>query len=91
MLKEYEGNENVFEGEYFSEIKIDEEILTIGDIDFMKKRWNGKGKEKRFKEYLTKIFEEIIYEDYDNIVYEGDYLEGKKTGFGKIYNEKTGV
>ena len=86
--KEYEDNEVVFEGEYFSEGKLEN---NEEDYNISKKRWNGKGKEKRFLECLGSITEEIDFVEYKNLVYEGDYLEGKKTGFGKIYNEKTGA
>ena len=89
--KEYKNNELVF----FLEIKLEnkEQFISGNYLSYYygKKRWIGKGKERRFPEYLIKAFDEITFEDYDYLVYEGDYLEGKKTGFGKIYNEKTGI
>ena len=74
--KEYKDNELIFEGEYFSEKKFENKEQLISEyrtLSHQRKRKNGKGKE---------------YDSWSNkLKYEGDYLEGEKTGFGKIYNE----
>ena len=70
--KEYEGNELIFEGEYFSKKKFENKEQFISrQHELYLNRWNGKGKK---------------YDRDGYLIYEGDYLEGEKTGFGKIYN-----
>lgn len=95
LKKGKEYDQLVFEGEYSYDKKL-ENIEQFNSEDYSDnelkiKRWKGKGKERKFQEYLLKLLlEEITKEEYDDIIYEGDYLEGKKTGHGKIYNEKNG-
>ena len=83
--KEYKDGELLFEGEYHFNSKIENseqfisEYLGYSSSEFSNQRWNGKGKDYNFS------FKDIKDETY---IYEGDYLEGKKTGFGKIYVKK---
>ena len=73
--KEYKDNILIFEGEYFSEKKFEnKEQFFIEYKYFLYPRKRKKGKE---------------YNIWNNkLKYEGDYLEGEKTGYGKIYNKE---
>ena len=63
-----------FEGEYLNGIK-----------------WSGKGYNEKGIEYYEIINGKGIYKDYNfftgKIIYEGEYLNGKKNGKGKVYND----
>ena len=75
--KEYDSNTGniIFEGEYVSGIK-----------------WTGKGyNENNEIEYEIKDGCGFIKEYFNNIlIYEGEYLKGKRNGIGKEYNKITG-
>ena len=71
--KEYLMNELIFEGEYKDD-----------------KRWKGKGKEYEMKDREDIEEEDYSYEDdtknYD-LIFEGEYLNGGRAGFGKEYKD----
>jgi len=84
--KEYNKNgELEFEGEYLNGkkngkgIKYHKKQIDFEGEYFNDKIWNGKGKEfivKKFKYYN---------DEYRTLIYEGEYLNGKRNGKGKEY------
>ena len=71
--KEYKNSDMIFEGEYLNGIK-----------------WNGKGYKNNSIIYELKNGEGYIKEYHENgkLKFEGDYINGKKSGKGKEYNNK---
>ena len=84
-----------FEGEYINNKKINGREYSSGNIVFKgqffnNKQYNGEGYDKN-----GNIIYEIIngngkgkeYNDYGNLIFEGEYLDGERNGNGKEYNE----
>ena len=93
--KMYNGDMLRFEGEYLYDYKltgkeyINNKSIYEGEYLYNKK-WNGKGyDEKRNASYIInngngKVIEYHDY--YFTLKFEGEYLNGKRSGYGKEYN-----
>ena len=92
--KEYDLDSNLlFEGEYLYSFKIRGKEYINGILEYKGEykygnKWNGKG----YDEYGNIIYELIngngkIKEYFDNkLIFEGEYLNGKRNGKGKEYD-----
>ena len=94
--KEYNYNGNLkFEGEYLYNYKIRGKEYNKGILEYegeflFHKKWNGKG----FDEKGNIVYElnngngkVKYYDSYNNLFFEGEYLNGKRNGRGKEYDE----
>ena len=91
---EYENYHLVFEGEYYNGSKKKGKYYVNNQLEFegeflYNEKWNGKGYNKK-----GKVIYELIngngkvkeYSDFNNnLLFEGEYLNGKRNGFGKEY------
>ena len=96
--KEYNlFNNLIFEGEYKFDRKVKGKLYIKGTLEFegeflFNKKWNGKG----YDENGNIIYELIngngkvkeYYSNYDSLIFEGQYLNGRKNGKGKEYDTK---
>ena len=84
----------IFEGEYLYDWKIKGKGFIEGKLEyegeyFFEKKWNGKGYDKNgniiyiLKNGTGKVKE---YNKYEFLVYDGEYLNGKKHGKAKEYD-----
>ena len=99
--KLYYKGKLIFEGEYLYDCRINGKEYINGKLTFegeyrYNKKWNGKG----YDEKGNVIYELINgngkvkeYSDYGELIYEGEYLNGKRYGIGKgkEYNLKDNV
>ena len=56
----------------------------------MERKWNGKGFEKNNNiSYIIQNGKGLVkeYDNYCNLIFEGDYLNGERNGKGKEYNK----
>ena len=92
--KEYnESGELIFEGEYLYNIVLMGKEYINGKLEFegdylYEHKWNGKG----YDENGNVIYELINgngkvkeYDDDENLLFEGEYLNGERNGNGKEY------
>ena len=98
MEKEYNLYNNlIFEGEYKYDRKVKGKLYIKGTLEFegeflYNKKWNGKGYDKD-----GNILYELIngngkvkeyYPSHDWLIFEGEYLNGRRNGKGKEYNKE---
>ena len=99
--KEYKYNKIIFEGKYINGKRngkgieyYDDGTLKFEGIYFFGIKYNGKHYNKN-NEILYELKEGkgYIYENdnFGNIIYEGEYLNGEKNGKGKEYYEKSKI
>ena len=92
--KEYWNEQLIFEGEYLYDFKIRGKFYLNKSLEFegeflFNKKWNGKGYDKKgniiyeLKNGNGKVKE---YNWNDKLLFEGEYLNGKKNGKGKEYD-----
>ena len=91
--KEYKEGKLIFDGEYLYEFRLKgkyyiKEILEFEGEYLYNKKWNGKG----YDENGNIIYELINgngkvkeYNDFEELEFEGEYLNGKRHGKGKEY------
>ena len=86
-----DDGELIFEGEFYNDYRIRGRFYVKGRLEFegeylFNKKWNGKGYDEN-----GNIIYEIIngngtikeFNCYDNLIFEGEYLNGKRNGKGK--------
>ena len=94
--KLYDNDNNIkFEGEYLYGSKLKGKEYINGILEYegeylLDKKWNGKGYDKN-----GNIIYELIngngkvkeYDNYGHLIFEGEYLNGKRNGKGKEYKD----
>ena len=95
-VKEYFNRELIFEGEYLNGERngkgkeYHNGKLRFDGIYLNGKRWNGKGYDNNgniIYELNNNKGKVIEYNIYDELIFEGEYLNGKINGKGKKYND----
>ena len=98
--KKYDWDKLKFEGEYLYDYKLKGKFYMNGILEYegeylYNKKWNGKG----YDENGNIIYELINgngkvkeYNDYnDKLIFEGEYLNGKRNGKGKEYDQDSNL
>ena len=93
----YEDGKLIFEGEYLYDKKNKGKEYMKGKLAFQgeylhERKWNGKGYDEKGNLIYELIngngkIKEYNY-DFNQIIYEGEYLDGNKSGKGKEYNNE---
>jgi len=99
--KEYDDNGKlIFEGEYLNDNRHDKEkeYYNNNNIKFegeyiIGKRLNGKGYDENYNIAYELKNVKVIIKEYENwwLIFEGEYLNGKKNGLGKEYDYYVGL
>ena len=93
-FNEKDGN-LLFEGEYINDKKIRGKLFINNKLEFegeylFDKKWNGKGYDDNGNlkyELINGNGKVIEYDNYGFKIFEGEYLNGKRNGKGKEYEE----
>ena len=99
--KEYDNDKLIFEGEYNQHLKKGKEYFRNGKLQFegeylFNRKWNGTGYDpdgnqvyKLKNGHGTMAEYEYNWPDKIRLIYEGEYLYGKRNGYGKEYYENS--
>ena len=96
--KEFNGYDEIkFEGEYLYNYKIRGKEYINGRLEYegeylYNKKWEGKGYDKngnRIYELNEGNGTVKEYNSNNKLIYEGEYLNGKRNGKGKEYDDNT--